>query len=209
LSESGADGPFRFATEAGEIAVSTRQGPDGIQASLRSVPAHSRPVSPDVLLEALDALRWSTGDLDPEYPPHVAYAGNDHLVLAVRSRQRLRDLHYDFAALKKLCGREGWTTLQLFWPESGSAFHSRNPFPAGGVVEDPATGAAAAALGAYLRQLGRLPQTSSFTVLQGEDMGRPSRLGVSVDANNLGVTVSGTAVPMPPDATATTHESVS
>ena len=79
-----------------------------------------------------------------------------------------------------------------------SVFHSRNPFPAGGVVEDPATGAAAAALGAYLRQIDRLPQTSSFTVLQGEDMGRRSRLSVTVDANNRGVTVSGTAVPMPP-----------
>ena len=33
------------------------------------------------------------------------------------------------------------------WRESQYLFHSRNPFPVGGVVEDPATGAAAAALG--------------------------------------------------------------
>ena len=33
-------------------------------------------------------------------------------------------------------------------------FHARNPFPPGGVVEDPATGAAAAAFGGYLRELG-------------------------------------------------------
>ena len=35
-----------------------------------------------------------------------------------------------------------------------TVFHARNPFPPGGVVEDPATGAAAAAFGGYLRELG-------------------------------------------------------
>lgn len=198
LAESGAGGPFRFDTKAGEIEVSTRRDSDGIRASLRSVPAHSRPANTESLRDALRALRWSPDDLDPRYPPHVAYAGNDHLVLAARSRRRLSDLHYDFTALKELSDREVWTTLQLFWPESDSVFHSRNPFPVGGVVEDPATGAAAAALGAYLRQIGRLPPRSSFTVIQGEDMGRPSRLGVTVNATNPGITVSGTAVPIPP-----------
>lgn len=206
LAESGAYGPFRFETKAGEIEVSTGEEAGVIQASLHSVPAHSRPASPDVLTEALQALRWSTDDLDPDYPPHVAYAGNDHLVLAARTRQRLADLHYDFAALKQVSEREGWTTCQLFWPTGESVFHSRNPFPAGGVVEDPATGAAAAALGAYLRQIERLPATSSFTVIQGEDMGRPSELGVAVDATNPGVTVFGTAVPIPPDAADTTDQ---
>ena len=206
LAESGAGGPFRFETKAGEIEVSTTEGADGIWASLRSVPAHSRPVSPNALLEALQAMRWSTDDLDQDYPPHVAYAGNNHLVLAASTRHRLSDLHYDFAALKKLSDREGWTTLQLFWAAGDSVFHSRNPFPAGGVVEDPATGASAAALGAYLRQIGRLPRTSSFTVIQGEDMGRPSQILVTVDANNPWVTVSGAAVVMPPDATGTTSQ---
>ena len=36
-----------------------------------------------------------------------------------------------------------WTTVQLVWREADDRFHSRNPFPPGGVVEDPATGAAA------------------------------------------------------------------
>ena len=198
LAESGAGGPFRFETKAGGIEVTTGRDAGVIRASLRSVPAHSRPVSSDALLEALEALRWSTDDLDPDYPPQVAYAGNDHLVLATKTRQRLSHLDYDFAALKELCDREGWTTLQLFWPDGDSVFHSRNPFPAGGVVEDPATGASAAALGAYLRQIERLPRSASFTVVQGEDMGRPSQLHVTLDADSPRVTVSGTAVPIPP-----------
>ena len=39
------------------------------------------------------------------------------------------------------------TTLQLVWREAPDRFRARDPFPVGGVVEDPATGAAAAALG--------------------------------------------------------------
>jgi predicted PhzF superfamily epimerase YddE/YHI9 len=46
------------------------------------------------------------------------------------------------------------TTLQLVWWETAELFHARDPFPVGGVTEDPATGAAAAAFGAYLRALG-------------------------------------------------------
>jgi predicted PhzF superfamily epimerase YddE/YHI9 len=45
------------------------------------------------------------------------------------------------------------------------------------VYEDPATGAAAAALAGYLRDIGWQGK-STFTILQGEDMGMPSRLVV-------------------------------
>ena len=66
-------------------------------------------------------------------------------------------------------------TISLIWPESDHVFHSRNAFASGGVYEDPATGAAAAALAGYLRDIGR-PGRYEFTILQGEDMGMPSRL---------------------------------
>ena len=197
LTEFGAQGPFRFETRAGEIHVSTRQEGGVTRASMRSVPAHSRPVTPHALDEALEALGWSAEDLDPAFPPHVAFAGNDHLVLVARTRQRLATLDYDFTGLKGICEREGWTTLQLIWPEGRSVFHSRNPFPVGGVVEDPATGAAAAALGAYLREIGRVRQPSTFTVIQGEDMGRRSELGLEVTSEDPRITVTGTAVRLP------------
>jgi PhzF family phenazine biosynthesis protein len=90
-----------------------------------------------------------------------------------------------------------WTTLQLVWRERESVFHSRNPFPVGGVVEDPATGAAAAALGAYLRALGLVRLPARVTVLQGEDLGRPGRLEVAVSADRLEIDVTGTAVEIP------------
>jgi PhzF family phenazine biosynthesis protein len=62
-------------------------------------------------------------------------------------------------------------------------------------VEDPATGAAAAALGAYLASRDRLPDGRTFTIHQGHDLGRPSVLRVEVPVDvSEGVRVSGTAV---------------
>jgi PhzF family phenazine biosynthesis protein len=105
-----------------------------------------------VVEEVLNAINWSMEDLNSEIPPIYAYAGAWHLVLAVNRFERLNQLDYDFDALKSLMEREDFTTIQLVWRESNHVFHSRNPFPVGGVVENPATGAAAAALGGYLRE---------------------------------------------------------
>jgi PhzF family phenazine biosynthesis protein len=85
----------------------------------------------------------------------------------------------------------GWTTAQLVWAESPTLFHARDPFPPGGVVEDPATGAAAAAFGGYLRDLRLVPIPATVTILQGYDMGRPSRLLVDVAAGSATVRVTG------------------
>ena len=64
------------------------------------------------------------------------------------------------------------------------------------MVEDLATGAAAAALGGYLRAAGLLATPATLTILQGVAMGRPSRLRVDVTTAD-GVIVTGTAVPLP------------
>jgi PhzF family phenazine biosynthesis protein len=88
--------------------------------------------------------------------------------------------------------REDLTTLQLVWRESDTLFHARDPFPVGGVVEDPATGAAAAALGGYLRDAGLIESPVRFEIHQGEVMGRPSILAVDVPESG-GIVVSGFA----------------
>jgi PhzF family phenazine biosynthesis protein len=62
-------------------------------------------------------------------------------------------------------------------------------------VEDPATGAAAAAFGGYLREAGLIPVPAEFTVYQGHDMGRPSTIQVTVPADPAsGIGVSGTGI---------------
>ncbi|WP_033328463.1 PhzF family phenazine biosynthesis isomerase [Streptomyces yerevanensis] len=197
LAERNGPGEFVFDTPAGEIPVSTGADPDGtVRATLTSVPARSRPATPDELTPALAALRWAEGDLDPELPPHVAFGGAEHLVLAVASRARLADLAYDFDGLADVMRQHGWTTLQLVWREADDLFHVRDPFPVGGVVEDPATGAAAAAFGGYLRTLGLVREPMTLTLRQGEDMGCPSELLVDIDPTDPRVRVTGRARPI-------------
>ncbi|MCF3964624.1 PhzF family phenazine biosynthesis isomerase [Streptomyces fuscigenes] len=197
LAERLGPGPIVFDTPVGEIPVMTRTGADGaVRATLTSVPTRSRPADEDELGLTLAALGWDAADLDPSLPPHVAFAGNLHLVLAARTRARLADLEYDFDALADVMRRYEWTTVHLVWRESPDLFHARDPFPIGGVVEDPATGAAAAAFGGYLRALGLVEGAARITVRQGEDMGRPCELLVDVDESDPRVSVTGEAVPL-------------
>lgn len=193
LGEAEGDGTYRLATAVGEVPVIVRTH-DGLrEASLTSVEPSHEPAPDALVAAALSALRWERGDLDDAILPARAYAGAWHLVLAVRDRDRLARLQYDFEALRTLMLGDGLTTLQLVWRESPTVFHSRNPFPVGGVVEDPATGAAAAALGGYLRAAGIVTAPTSLIIRQGEAMGRPSRLMVNIPTTG-GIVVTGTAV---------------
>ncbi|MFF4590256.1 PhzF family phenazine biosynthesis isomerase [Streptomyces sp. NPDC001388] len=197
LAERLGPGDIVLDTAAGEIPVATRVDDEGaVVATLTSVATRSRPATSTELDATLTALGWAPGDLDPALPAHVAFGGNDHLVLAAASRARLADLDYDFDGLGEVMRRHGWTTVHLVWRESPEHFHARDPFPVGGVVEDPATGAAAAAFGGYLRTVGLVTGPARITIRQGEDMGRPSDLLIEVDPQDPRVRVTGRAVPI-------------
>jgi PhzF family phenazine biosynthesis protein len=199
LAERDGPGQLSLATKAGQILVETGhdQG-EQLSATLTSIATRIEEPDPADLAEALAALRWKEGQLAPALPARVAYAGAHHLILAAATRGRLAELDYDFDRLAALMRARDWTTLQLIWREDTHVFHSRNPFPVGGVVEDPATGAAAAALGGYLRELGLVAAPATVRVYQGEDLGRPSLLTVQVPPleENAGIQVTGTAVPI-------------
>lgn len=189
-------GNLQLRTKAGRIPVSTTEAPDGrFTATLVSVPPRTVPISAADLAEVLAALRWPAGDLDPALPPRAAYAGAWHPVIAVRTRCRLAGLDYDMPALASVMARNDWATVDLVWRESEAVYHARNPFPPGGVVEDPATGAAAAAFGGYLRERGLIRAPATITIYQGQDMGRPGTITVTVPADRgSGIAVTGAAV---------------
>ena len=130
----------------------------------------------------------------PQLPPAIGFAGAKHLILAARDLPRLERLEYPFKLLQTLMLEHDLTTIQLVWREAPDRFRARDPFPVGGVVEDPATGAAAAALGAYLRARDEITPPASFEIVQGVEMGRPSHLTVSIVPGEEGVRVSGNAV---------------
>jgi PhzF family phenazine biosynthesis protein len=198
LADRDGPGDIVFRTRNGPVPVTTRCDEQGrLTATLTSVTPRLQDVDEADVDEVLAALRWRRDELDPSLPPRVAYVGGDYLVMAARTRERLADLAYDFDRLGAVMAARDWTTVQLVWREDELRFHSRNPFPPGGVVEDPATGAAAAAFGAYLRELGAVEPPASVTIIQGEDMGRPGRLRVDIPADRPGIDVSGVAVPIP------------
>jgi PhzF family phenazine biosynthesis protein len=185
-------GVLELATPAGSVPVATRRQGRQVLATLTSVEPSVEPLPPDLLERALAALGWTTDGLDDSLPSRVGFAGARHPVVAVRSREVLARLSYDYEALDALMAEQDWTTMQLVHRECDDLFHARNPFPPGGVVEDPATGAAAAALGGYLRGLGLVPPSRQIRVHQGDDMGRPSLLIVDIPVRG-GIEVTGSA----------------
>ncbi|MAY54923.1 PhzF family phenazine biosynthesis protein [Hwanghaeella sp. LZ110] len=144
-------------------------------ASFQSPPTHSAPVAVTVLEDAMALFGLNPANLDPRIPPAVAHGGGDHLILALKDRKTLHKMRYDLAKGQILARRERYITFNLIYAETAQVFHARNPFPLGGVYEDPATGAAAAALSGYLRDI-EWPHKGSITIHQGDDMGIPCRL---------------------------------
>jgi PhzF family phenazine biosynthesis protein len=193
------DGPGRlvFHIAAGIVPITTRRDSAGaVTASLTSVIPSVGDVSAADVDAALAALCWRRTELDISLPPKIGYAGARHLILAAASRERLARLEYDFEALKTFMLGRDLTTVDLVFDAGNGLYHARNPFPVGGVYEDPATGAAAAAFGAYLRELGRVITPAQVTIRQGDDMGRPSRITVGIPDGEGPITVTGGAVPI-------------
>ena len=187
------EGLFTLSSTVGDIPVQIHNREGVVTASLTSVKPSQTIPHPSLLTASLNHLNWSENELDSIIAPVIAYAGAKHLVLSVKHKARLENLNYDFDALKSLMLEYELTTLQLIWRESNTTFHSRNPFPVGGVVEDPATGAAAAALGGYLRDAGIIETPIEILIHQGVFMGRPSLIRVTIPENG-GIVISGTAV---------------
>jgi PhzF family phenazine biosynthesis protein len=190
-------GTFVLHTNAGVVPVDVVTDAVGRStATLTSIEPRLAELSDADRAALLAALRWPSLDVDEAYPARLMFAGNWHPVLAACSRARLRDLDYDAAALRALMIDRDWTTIHLIWREDESTFHVRAPAPNLGVVEDPATGAAAAAFGHYLRETGLITPPATVTLVQGEDLGRRSVLSVAIADADPRIRVSGTAVPI-------------
>ncbi|WP_307803083.1 PhzF family phenazine biosynthesis protein [Frigoribacterium sp. PvP032] len=218
LAEARGRGAFRFETAVGPVVIETTQeagaGGEGVlRASFTSVEPRTRPLDVAVADELLGLLGLVRDDVDPGWPVTEAFAGNWHPVVALRSLAVFDAFGFDPGAVRELMDRQGWSgTVTVVCTEGvdlglaadgstrragtgSSAIEARNLFPVGAVTEDPATGSAAAALGAYLRAVGLLAPPARFTVRQGRHVGRPSLLTVDVPEVG-GITVSGTASPV-------------
>jgi PhzF family phenazine biosynthesis protein len=187
------DGVFALRINSADITVEGRKQGALYAAALQSPPTRSRAPDSGLLREAMSLFGLRDDELDQRIPPAHAHGGADHLVLMLRERSRLAAMAYDLAAGKVLMDRAGWVTILLGCVESNSRFHTRNAFASGGVLEDPATGAATAAFAGYLRDLG-WPHGGAIDIVQGEDMGSRSLLHAEIpETPGASIRVSGTA----------------
>lgn len=130
-------------------------------------------------------------DLLPDgTPAQVVSTAMPQLMVPVRSLRSLERIELDAGAARSLLNREeiGSDCLMVFSTECvhrESAAHARMFAPGLGVVEDPATGSAAGALGAWLVRHRRVVSSDSepvrLVIEQGYEMGRPSTIHVEVE----------------------------
>jgi trans-2,3-dihydro-3-hydroxyanthranilate isomerase len=189
---SGRDNVVRFATGVGQVPVeveldSDRHGRAEMRQPLPKFLEESR-FSADVH-EAAQALGIEPSNI-PIGPSPIALVDNGLpvLIVPVDSLASMRSVQPSAKKLRALCRRMRALTCCAFTTETldpGSHVHCRIFAPGAGVLEDPATGSANGPLGAYLVTHG-LRDEGLLVSEQGVEMGRPSRLSITVQRDAEG-----------------------
>lgn len=129
-------------------------------------------------------LGCSAGDVAPSGPvPRVASTGLRQLMVPLASVEAVSSLAPDLGELAAIERELEITGVSAFAFERPDAVRVRFFSPTLGIVESPATGSAAGALGTYLASERLLEVTggqAAFTISQGIEIGRPSRIDVTV-----------------------------
>ncbi|HEY6386660.1 MAG TPA: PhzF family phenazine biosynthesis protein [Candidatus Acidoferrum sp.] len=140
------------------------------------------------------SLGLTPKDFDPHLEPECVSTGIFNLMVPLRNRAALGKISMNMFELRKLLGKNS-TMAYCFALSGASKVFSRGMLP-WEIYEDPATGSAAGSLGAYLVKHGKLAPGHTLSILQGEEMGRPSHIEVEVTqrGKKLVPRVSGAAV---------------
>jgi PhzF family phenazine biosynthesis protein len=145
----------------------------------------------DTLSEALGA------PVSADPPPASVDNGPVHLFVRLASAAAVRELRPDMAALTRLGHEHSLTTVAVFALLEGEAeaVHIRCFAPVAGIVEDPVTGSANAALPAYLARYGLLDRVGRrYVARQGEELGRAGRVYIRVLDDQGGAEFGGRAI---------------
>lgn len=119
--------------------------------------------------------------------PGVYSAGNPFRFVPLRSREAVTRARPNGEAFARAfdIGNDGFTNAFVYCEEPldpNHRFHARMFAPSVGVPEDPATGSAAAAFaGVFVDTEQPADGSHSFGIEQGDAMGRPSRITLSLD----------------------------
>ena len=142
-----------------------------------------------VRAEIEGALGLEPHELDRSLPVQVASTGVPILLVPVRTLEALSSCRMNTSILRDIGLRIGSSGCYAFTRETldgvSSRAHARLFAPDLGVSEDPATGAAAGPLGAYLVHHGAFDNEAidgkfRFIIEQGDFVKRPSRIGIEI-----------------------------
>ena len=127
--------------------------------------------------------------VDTKAPIMVVSTGLPVVIVPVRTLTAVRSIEPDGAAIVEMCERFGTNGIMVFTTmtvEDTATVHARMFAPAIGILEDPATGSASGAMGAYLVHNGlvEVGPLTEVIVEQGYEIGRPSRILVQVESDD-------------------------
>lgn len=184
-------GEYELELNNGLITINTKQKNNQIITSINSFNTKTEDIDEDLINSFLELFNFTKDDLDSKYPIKKSFSGNNHLIIFVKNKRSLENMKYDFKKAKELTRIHNIVTINILYCENENLYHSRNPFAYGGVYEDPATGSAGIALAEYLRDT-KIKTSGEIEILQGFDMGIPSKLNVEyTDVPNSSIRISG------------------
>lgn len=193
LAREHGNGVYHLALSETNITVEGNTDGVNFSAALLSPPTQSKAIEDSLKREALELFSYTESHINPSLPMALIHGGANHLVIGLSSREALASMHYDLERGRELMNNNNLVTILLAYAETPQLFHTRNPFASGGVYEDPATGAATAALAGYLRDI-NWPHAGTIDIVQGEDMGSRSLINAQLtDEIGSAIRVSGTA----------------
>jgi PhzF family phenazine biosynthesis protein len=171
----------------GEVRVETLAGVVRTRISDTGAVAMAQPkarlveVAPEHRAAVLDVLGIAERDL-LDLPLLNASTARVKTLVPLASAMTLNQLQPDFARMEAVCEAIGSTGLYPFACDFDDerTYHARQFPKASGYPEDAATGIAATALIYGLKHYGLIGTRRTIRVRQGEAMGRPSRLAVTL-----------------------------
>jgi trans-2,3-dihydro-3-hydroxyanthranilate isomerase len=146
--------------------------------------------SPDSILEIAKALGMDKRAIaDSKFPIEVVSTGLPVIIVPVRTLTAVRSIVPNPTAITEFCRRYGANGIMVFTTvtvDEFSSVHTRMFASPIGILEDPATGSASGALGAYLVQNGvvEVAITTEIIAEQGYEMDRPSRIIIQVESDD-------------------------
>jgi trans-2,3-dihydro-3-hydroxyanthranilate isomerase len=145
--------------------------------------------------QLLKAIGLGEKSLSEDYPIRFVSTGNPFLIVPLKSLSSVKKADPNGKEIIKALDGAISSDVLIFSTDTihrASDAHARVFAPAFGVLEDPATGSAIGPLGAYLEHHEIIPthvHGEIFTIEQGYEMNRPSKLKVQLEKKKQKVNV--------------------